>query len=139
MARFPKIHSPCPYLDRLASIMDGDVCRMCKRQVHDLSVMSDVQRDAFLKSCAGRDVCVSYRIRPALVGAALAAAAIGAPVSAAAQIEMVVITAGGLRSTKPIEYVETASDRATPLLPVVYEQKKPVPKAPNAPRSAKQS
>jgi predicted Fe-S protein YdhL (DUF1289 family) len=123
MARFPKIQSPCPYVDRLASIMDGDVCRMCKRQVFELTDMSDAQREDFLKSCAGREVCVSYRIRPALVGAALAAAVVGAPASAAAQIQTVIVVAGGLRSTKHIEYVETAADRATPPLPVVYEEK----------------
>jgi hypothetical protein len=121
MARFPKIQSPCPFKDRLASIMDGDVCRMCKRQVHDLTAMSDGERDTFLRSCAGGEVCVSYRLRPTLVGAALAAAAVCAPVAAAAQIETVIV--GGLRNTTHVEYIETAADRTTPVLPVIYENK----------------
>jgi hypothetical protein len=103
--------------------MEGDVCRMCKRQVFDLTEMSDGERDAFLKSCNGGEVCVSYRLRPALIGAALAAAAVSAPLSAAAQIETVIV--GGLRSTKHVEYIETAADRATPVLPVVYDSKEP--------------
>jgi hypothetical protein len=31
MASFPKIQNPCPYQDNLAAIMDGDMCRMCRR------------------------------------------------------------------------------------------------------------
>ena len=33
MAIFPKIQSPCPYKGNLSDIMDGDLCRLCKRQV----------------------------------------------------------------------------------------------------------
>ena len=76
MALFPKIASPCPYLDRFDSIMDGDFCRMCKRQVHDLTAMGDDQRAAFMMECGGQ-ACVSYTMwmKPALAAAALAASA----------------------------------------------------------------
>ncbi|MES2441228.1 MAG: hypothetical protein V4574_00230 [Pseudomonadota bacterium] len=93
---FPKIDGPCPYLDRFDAIMDGDQCRMCERQVFDLTAMDDSARAAFLRGCAGESVCVSYRFpaRPALA-AALAAAAIAMPVSAAAQEAPAVAAAEG--------------------------------------------
>src|SRR5665213_4627527 len=77
MALDPKIQSPCPYKNNLAAIMDGDVCRMCKRHVFDLSGMSDVERDFLIKGCKD-EICVSYKfpIRPAIAAAALAAAVI---------------------------------------------------------------
>ena len=132
MALFPKIQSPCPYTDRFATIMDGDMCRMCKRQVFDLTDMSDGERVAFMKGCGG-EVCVSYkvRVRPALAAAALAALAIAAPTAAAAQIEDVVVTAGGIKDTAHVEYVKAADDRGAPELPVVYENKAPDPVAKN--------
>ncbi len=37
MAVYPKIQSPCHYKGNSSSIMDGDTCRMCKRQVFDLA------------------------------------------------------------------------------------------------------
>ena len=85
MAIFPRIQSPCPYKGDLASVMDGDMCRMCERPVFDLSFMSDDERMAFLAGCTG-EVCVSYRIpfRPALAAAAMAAA-LALPSAAAAQ------------------------------------------------------
>ncbi|MES2441227.1 MAG: hypothetical protein V4574_00225 [Pseudomonadota bacterium] len=76
MALFPKIERPCPYLDRLDSVMDGDFCRMCKRTVHDLTAMDEAGRAAFMAACGG-DACISYttRMSPALAAAALAASA----------------------------------------------------------------
>src|ERR1700760_3664773 len=61
MALYPRIESPCPYKGNLADIMDGDVCRLCKREVFDLTAMGDAERVAFMKGCAG-EVCVSYRM-----------------------------------------------------------------------------
>ncbi|MDB5469531.1 MAG: hypothetical protein JWR84_1091 [Caulobacter sp.] len=83
MANFPKIDGPCPYLDRLAEIMDGDHCRMCQRTVTDLTDMSDKARTRFLASCSG-EVCVTYRfpMRPAAAAAALAASLVALPVAA---------------------------------------------------------
>jgi len=84
MAIFPVIQSPCPYKGRLTDILDGDVCRLCDKQVHDLSAMSDEQKRAFFRSCPD-DVCVSYRLPAALASATmLAALGVAAP-SASAQ------------------------------------------------------
>ena len=58
MAFFPKIQSPCPYKGKLSAIMDGDVCRLCKREVFDLTHMTDGARREFLAGCAN-EVCVS--------------------------------------------------------------------------------
>jgi hypothetical protein len=74
MPLFPKIASPCPYLDRLDTAMDGDFCRMCERTVHDLTGMNRAERAAFVAECGG-EACVSYttRLSPAVAAAALAA------------------------------------------------------------------
>jgi predicted Fe-S protein YdhL (DUF1289 family) len=97
MPIFPKIQSPCPYVNDLASIMDGDMCRVCKRPVTDLTEMSDQQRIAFIQRCEG-DACVTYRI-PAAIAAALAFGAAAAPLPAAADERATtvkeVVVAGG--------------------------------------------
>jgi hypothetical protein len=147
MAIFPKIQSPCPYKSNLASVMDGDMCRMCERQVFDLSFMTDGERMAFLAGCTG-EVCVSYRIpfRPALAAAAMAAA-LALPSAAAAQdqappaaeasieameaaeaeaaiadaqMEMEIFV-GGIKDLDKLEFVEDPADGAIPELPIVYE------------------
>jgi hypothetical protein len=140
MAVFPKIQRPCPYKSNLAAIIDGDMCRMCDRQVFDLTHMSDGERVAFLSGCTG-EVCVSYRLRPALAAAAFAATAFAFPTAAAAQDqagaeqaaavasaleeaspgEYSVIMVGGIKDPANVEYVETDADRAMAELPVVYE------------------
>lgn len=76
MSLFPRIAHPCPYIDRLGEVMEGDVCRMCKRQVYDLTDMNDGDRAAFLAACGG-DACVSYvaMVRPAIAAALVAASA----------------------------------------------------------------
>jgi hypothetical protein len=80
---FPRIDRPCPYVDRLASVMDGDFCRMCKRNVIDLDAMEAGARRAFLAGCA-EETCVTYRlpVRSALAAAALAAAVAALPAAA---------------------------------------------------------
>lgn len=133
MAKFPKIDSPCPYKADLAAIMDGDFCRMCKREVFDLSGWSDGERVAFLKGCE-TEVCVRYTLplRPALAAAALAAAVVGLP--AAAQdvaptpIEVAtpdedydMIIVGGIKDPKAVAMVEDPADASLPDLPVVYD------------------
>lgn len=124
MAIFPKIQSPCPYKGDLSAIMDGDVCRLCERQVFDLTAMSDGERVAFMKGCAG-EVCVSYRLplRPALAAAAIAAAAIVVPTAAAACSDAteVVVFMGGIKDPANVQYVRDNSSDAAPQLPVVYE------------------
>ena len=126
MAIFPKIQSPCPYVGELASIMDGESCRLCKRQVFDLTHMSDGERVAFMKGCGGKEVCVTYKfpIRPALAAAALAVAAIAVPQAAAAcDATEVVVLSGGIKDPANVQYVQTPVDAAIPQLPVVYEGK----------------
>ncbi|MBO9713151.1 hypothetical protein [Sphingomonas sp.] len=79
---FPPIDRPCPYVDRLDSVMDGDFCRMCRRTVFDLTAMDEAERRAFLAGCASDDeVCVRY-LRPALAAAALAASVAALPAAA---------------------------------------------------------
>jgi len=129
MPLFPKIAGPCPYVDRLSEIIDGDVCRMCSRQVFDLTAMTDGERLAFLAGCR-EEVCVSYSIpvRGAVRAAAIAAA-IAVPGSLAARpaqppsVPPVMIpVAGGLAPPPEVRMVEvppavgSAAD-----LPEVYE------------------
>jgi predicted Fe-S protein YdhL (DUF1289 family) len=123
MAIFPKIQSPCPYIDQRASIMEGESCRMCKRQVFDLTHMSDGERVAFMKSCSG-EVCVSYKfpVRPALAAAALAVAAIAMPTAAAAcDPTEVEVWMGGIKDPANVQYVQSPVASTIPELPVVYE------------------
>ncbi len=123
MAIFPRIQSPCPYKGDLSAIMDGEVCRLCKREVFDLTHMSDGERVDFMEGCTGK-VCVQYRFaaRPA-VAAALVAAAIAAPTAAAAcdATEVMVIMGGGINDPAHAEYYDPSADAAIPPLPVVYE------------------
>jgi predicted Fe-S protein YdhL (DUF1289 family) len=123
MALFPKIQSPCPYKSNIASLMDGDMCRACKRQVVDLTDMTDSERVAFMKSCKG-EVCVSYKfpVRP-MLAAAVMAAAIAAPVAAAPceATETVSVEMGGIKDPANVQYVQNPGDSAIPELPVVYE------------------
>ncbi|MGA0601190.1 hypothetical protein ACO2Q3_10860 [Caulobacter sp. KR2-114] len=128
MAVFPRIQSPCPYQDNLAAIMEGDVCRMCKRQVFDLTAMSDDQRVDFLSACTG-EVCVSYRLPVQIaVAAALATAAVSAPMAAAAQdaatLADLVVVAGGIKDPANVKFVEAADSKAA-ALPTVYEDAPP--------------
>lgn len=143
MPIFPKIQSPCPYKSDLAAVMDGDFCRMCKRQVVDLDGMTDQGRVAYLAGCE-EEVCVSYRLpfRPALAAAAIAAFA--APTAAAAQEavpaeavaaeqavlddawaaggELIMITVGGIKDPRNVEFASDPADLALPELPVTYEK-----------------
>jgi predicted Fe-S protein YdhL (DUF1289 family) len=140
MAFFPKIQSPCPYIADLGAIMDGDFCRMCERQVFDLSHMSSNEKKAFLDGCTG-EVCISYRFTPALAAAALAAAmpsaaaaqdlgpvvpdaaAIAASTAeiAAMEGEAIIVTGGGIKDPRNVQYVEDPTAPDAPALPVVYD------------------
>src|SRR3569832_2468945 len=118
MAIFPKIQSPCPYKDNLAAIMDGDLCRLCKRQVTDLTAMSDDQRMAFMAGCT-EEVCVSYRL-PIRVAAAVAMAA-----AAAAQEVTNENKDNNNKNQTKNKNVKVADDapQAGAELPVVYDEK----------------
>ena len=76
MTPFPPIQRPCPYLDRLDAVIDAGFCRMCRRDVHDLTAMDGRERADFLAACGG-DACVSYtmNVKPALAAALIAASA----------------------------------------------------------------
>jgi dihydrodipicolinate synthase/N-acetylneuraminate lyase len=85
MTPFPQIQRPCPYLDRLDTVVDAGFCRMCRREVHDLTAMDERERAAFLAACGG-DACVSYtmNVKPALAAALIAASTAVLAVPAAA-------------------------------------------------------
>lgn len=129
MALFPKIESRCPYKGDISSVMDGDVCRLCKREVFDLTAMSDGERVAFMKGCSG-EVCVSYRM-PAIAAMALAAAAVALPTAAAAADQEIVIVTGGIHDPQNARYVQVPDGKPAPALPVVYEPKPVSSKAPS--------
>ena len=82
MAIFPKVERQCPVKDTFSNYMEGDVCRLCERQVFDLNTMSDPERKAFMASCSD-EICVSYKIP--LRGLA-AVAALGAAAGALEQL-----------------------------------------------------
>jgi predicted Fe-S protein YdhL (DUF1289 family) len=141
MPLFPKVESPCPYKSRLADVMDGDFCRMCERQVFDLTALNDGERRAFLAGCSG-EVCVSYRVplRGAIAAAALAAAAVPAaaaaqdPVPATAEVEdeigaddlsLGVIIVGGINDPANAQFEALPEDESVPELPAVYEDEPP--------------
>ena len=118
MAIFPKIQSPCPYKSDFAAIMDGDMCRVCKREVVDLSAMTDDERVALIAGCE-TEICVSYKfpVGP-VMAAALAATALGAPAIAAAQSAEDVgvwdtIVVGGIKDPAKAKFV-SADDSALP-------------------------
>ena len=143
MAIFPKIQSPCPVRGNIAAFMDGEDCRLCKRQVHDMTGWSDEHRRAFLRECGG-EVCVSYRL-PATVAALAAFAAAAAPTTAAAHDEPVmidivqveVLVMGGITDPGAAECVdsETGADAALAELPVVYDDEDSDPPAPASGKS----
>ena len=127
MAIFPRIQSPCPYKGELAAVMDGDICRLCKREVFDLTAMTDGERVGFLADCAA-EVCVSYRLTGAIAAAALAAGMLVAPASAAAQttpapelIDIEIIFVGGITDWNRVQFVEVEADAGVPELPIEYE------------------
>lgn len=128
MALYPKIQSPCPYKGRIEDILDGEVCRLCRREVHDLTAMSDSERVAFMKSCTG-EICVRYSVRPAIAAAALAATLV-TPTAAAAcsTVQMEIVMVGGIKKPAEVQYVrlgEEAHDRTMQQIPVVYDEPAP--------------
>ncbi|HEX4301492.1 MAG TPA: hypothetical protein VHZ78_01775 [Rhizomicrobium sp.] len=124
MALYPRIQSPCPYKGRLSDIMDGEVCRLCKREVFDLTAMSDGERVGFMQNCSS-EVCVSYRVTPAIAAAAFAVALVAPTMAAACDgIETLIVVAGGIKKPSQVTYVHTGeapADRAIPTLPVNYD------------------
>ena len=76
MTPFPPIQRLCPHLDRLGEVVDAGFCRMCSREVHDLTAMDARKRAGFLAARRG-ETCVSYtmNVKPALAAALIAASA----------------------------------------------------------------
>jgi hypothetical protein len=127
MPIFPKIQSSCPYKGPLADILEGDMCRLCQRRVVDLDPLTDAERVAFLAACETQ-VCVTYKLRP-VIAAAMTAAALGAPFSAAAQdtdVEAILVV-GGMIEPAQIEFIST--DETLPELEVVHERERAEPSA----------
>ncbi len=141
MAKFPRIQRTCPVKNALSDYMDGDVCRICDRQVFDLDSMSDSERMAFMSACKD-EVCVSYKLPLRKVAAAVALSAMALPAAAqdtlleldsgvgaydelpkcAEDFDEIIIMVGGIKDPGNVEYIETAEDLETPELPVVYEE-----------------
>lgn len=136
MSLFPRIQSPCPYKGKLSDIMDGDTCRLCHREVHDISDLSSAARQALVAGCSD-EICVSYKVP---VKSALAAMALGASMAtpAYAQIDEVLavdgeptsgeyclednyIIVGGLKKPGEVEWLTADLDSSLPDMPVVYD------------------
>jgi len=62
MARVPVITSPCPLRWAGPPQPGMDFCGQCQRRVHNLDLMSESEREAFLGGCTEK-VCVSYTVR----------------------------------------------------------------------------
>lgn len=125
MAIFPKVESPCPYKGKLSDIMDGDICRLCKREVVDINGFNDAERVAFLKACGNTEVCITYKFPVRAAAAALlAAAAMSVPMAAAAQdmeLEDEMIIVGGITDPSNAVFVSDKEDESVPELQVVYD------------------
>lgn len=131
MSMFPVITGPCPYKSRLAELMEGSTCRMCQREVHDLTALNEPERRAFLASCE-ESVCVSYKVpaRAAITALAMGAANIAALPAAAqdapAAAEQAVpeedyeIIVGAVKDPAKAKWTK-APRQTAPKLPVVYE------------------
>ncbi|WP_077146012.1 hypothetical protein [Sphingopyxis sp. KK2] len=136
MSLFPKIQSPCPYKGKLSDIVDGDICRLCDREVHDITDLSSRDRRALVAGCSG-EICVSYRL---VAKSALAAAALGASLGSPAfaqsdtpapteaadgdfclEGDVIIVAAGGLKAPDAVEWLAVDLDDARPAMPVVYE------------------
>lgn len=124
MAFYPKIDSLCPYKGDLSEILDDDICRLCKREVFDLTAMSDTDRAIFLKSCDG-EVCVSYKMPfgRALATAVVTTSGVLASTAAMSQentyCDMIIV--GGIKDPSHVALVEMDIDKSIPMLPVVFE------------------
>ncbi len=132
MSKFPVITGPCPYKSQLAVLMDGSTCRMCQREVHDLTAMNEPDRRAFLAACEG-SVCVSYKVPARAAIAALAMSAGIAALPAVAQEAPAPAVAGQAVPEEDYEiFVGAVKDptkakwtkaprQTAPKLPIVYE------------------
>ena len=77
MASIPVIESPCPIAGKQLPAGNTEHCTLCDRSVHNLDLMNERERVAFMSSCSGK-VCVAYTVRAAVPRKRLAAAMAGA-------------------------------------------------------------
>ena len=62
MARVPVVESPCPIAGKALPKGATEHCTLCDRSVHNLDLMNDRERRAFMSSCSGK-VCVAYTVK----------------------------------------------------------------------------
>ncbi len=136
MGLFPKVESPCPYVDRLDEILADDFCAMCERNVFDLTHMSTEDRQIFLSNCSG-EVCVRYNfpVRKLAASAALTlatlpglAAAQDAPEQAADNEDLYcysdefIVVAGGIREPGEALWIDTEAEQHLSDIPETQDQ-----------------
>jgi dihydrodipicolinate synthase/N-acetylneuraminate lyase len=130
MTPFPPIQRPCPYLDRLDAVIDAGFCRMCSRDVHDLTAMDGSERTEFL-AARGGDACVSYtmNVTPALAAALIAASAavLAAPDAALAANHQ---AARHHHRPRPVYQRPVSIVTAGLIMPTVEPAHDPVPRLP---------
>ena len=148
MSRFPLVQDPCPYKGPIEVILVGAQCRLCQREVFDLTDMSASERRELVSGCSDAEgLCVRYRVRAgsavaaAMLGAAgLASPAIaqadsapqaGAPTEPAPQAEAEnpeewdwgnVIIVGGIRHVDKVEWKSGKAPPKKRKLPVITDQ-----------------
>ena len=120
MSRFPIIDSPCPFRFASRPQPGRDHCGHCDRQVHNLDGMSNLQREAFMRSCSGK-VCVAYTVQrqavrrnvslgiglvASMMGSAAMADGIVADTSATAPSSPVATDTDNVSGTKHLEFIE---------------------------------
>lgn len=147
MSLFPKIQRPCPVTDTFSDYMEGDLCTLCDRTVHNIDVLSDQERQQFLASCT-TEVCVKYTLPRKTSVAAVALSSVLLTLPSAAQDaspvhhdtacpveaeagdrcgelvlddEEFIIVMGGMVNPSKVEYIDTEEDLALPTVPVTYE------------------
>src|SRR5262245_36265763 len=77
MARVPVVESPCPIVGKQLPAGAAEHCGVCERTVHNLDLMSERERVAFMRGCSGK-VCIAYTVRRPVHGRRLATALAGA-------------------------------------------------------------
>ena len=132
MARVPKITSPCPLRWAGPPQPGMDFCGHCQRRVHNLDLMSDRERDEFLRGCSG-SVCVSHTVKraariPVALGLGLAAIVAGSTSVADVAPDVVVspdspycdlpeygeVLVGGTEAGEKLQWVDEAEARLAP-------------------------
>jgi hypothetical protein len=133
---FPVINSPCPLKSIQLSQSGNFNCSSCKREVHNLSAMTEQERHDFLLQCEGK-ICVSYsvkhHVRKVAIAGLFAVTASGMALPIAAQTaddlesefyDLVVV--GGVDNPK-LQALESTDEEAAekedtlPLIPVVED------------------